>query len=78
LGRPPSFDYAVTPRTLTATVERVSDGDTVITITTKHTKLRLQLLGIDAPEIPHERTPGEPFGEEARDHLDHLFPNYHA
>jgi endonuclease YncB( thermonuclease family) len=68
---PPST-HAATPRTLTATVERVSDGDTVVAITSNQTKLRIRLLGIDAPEIPHGRKPGQPFGQEARDYLDHL------
>jgi endonuclease YncB( thermonuclease family) len=31
-------------------VERVSDGDTVVAITANQTKLRVRLLGIDAPE----------------------------
>lgn len=63
---------ASTPRTLVATVQRVSDGDTIIAITADGTKLRIRLLGIDAPEIPHGKKPGQPFGEEARDYLDHL------
>ncbi len=63
---------AGTPRTLVAQVDRVSDGDTVIATTSEGTKLRLRLLGIDAPEIPHGNKAGQPFGEEARDYLDHL------
>ncbi len=48
------------------------DGDSV-TVTTEHrTTLRVRLLGIDAPEIPHGQKPGQPYGEEARDNLDHL------
>jgi len=68
---PPST-HAATPRSLSATVGRVSDGDTVVAVTANGTKLRLRLLGIDAPEIPHGAKPGQPFGEEARDYLDHL------
>ena len=64
--------HAATPRTLIATVERVSDGDTVIAITENQTKLRIGLLGIDAPEIAHGKKPGQPFGVEGRDHLDRL------
>ncbi len=64
--------HAATPRTLVAKVERVSDGDTVIAVTSNQAKLRLRLLGIDAPEVPHGDKPGQPFGEEARDYLDHL------
>ncbi len=64
--------HAATPRTLVAKVERVSDGDTVTAVTSNQTKLRLRLLGIDAPEIPHGNKPGQPYGEESRDYLDHL------
>jgi len=64
--------YAATPRPLVAKVERVSDGDTIIAFTGNQTKLRIRLLGIDAPEIPHGKKPGQPYGEEARDYLDHM------
>ena len=63
---------AAAPRTLIAKVERVSDGDTLIAITDNGTKLRIRFLGIDAPEAAHSTKPGQPFGEEARDYLDHL------
>jgi micrococcal nuclease len=53
-------------------VERVSDGDTLTPFTSEGTNLRIRLMGIDAPEIPHGDKPGQPFGEEARDYLDHL------
>lgn len=68
----PLSTHAGSPRTLTATVERASDGDTVIATSANGTKIRLRLLGIDAPEIPHGRKPGQPFGVEARDYFDHL------
>ncbi len=68
---PPSTDSA-TPRTLTAKVERVSDGDTLTAIANSGTKLRMRLLGIEGPEIPHGDKPAHAFGEEARDYLDHL------
>ncbi len=64
--------HAATPRSLTAKVKRVSDGDTVTAITSNQTKLRLRLLGIDAPETPHGEKPGQPFGEEAREYLTRL------
>ncbi len=67
-----SSAHAASPRTLVAKVERVSDGDTVTAISSNQTKLRIRLLGIDAPEVPHGDKPGQPFGEEARDYLDHL------
>ncbi len=64
--------HAAAPRLLVAKVERVSDGDTVTAVTSEGTKLRLRLLGIDAPEVPHGEKPGQPYGEDARDYLDHL------
>ena len=63
---------AATPRTLLAKVERVSDGDTVVALTANGTKLRLRLLGIDAPEVAHGTKPAQPFGQEARDYIEHL------
>jgi endonuclease YncB( thermonuclease family) len=41
-------------------------------VTSNQTKLRIRLLGIDAPEVPHGDKPGQPYGGEARDYLDHL------
>jgi len=63
---------AATPRSLVATVERVTDGDSVIGITDNGTKLRIRLLGIDAPELPYNGKLGQPYAEDARDYLDHL------
>ena len=63
---------AATVRTLIASVQRVSDGDTITAIMENQTKLRIRLLGIDAPEVPHGTKPGQPYGEEARDYVDHL------
>ncbi len=48
---------ASTPRTLIATVQRVSDGDTLVAVAVKGTKLRLRVLGIDALETAHKTTP---------------------
>ena len=39
------------PRSLIATVQHVSDGDTITAITSNQTKLRIRLLGIDPPEM---------------------------
>ncbi len=47
-------------------VETVFDGDTFRT--TNGEKIRL--LGINAPEIRHDREPGEPLGERARSALE--------
>ena len=49
--------YAATPRTLVAKVERVSEEDTIIAVTTNQIKLRIRILGIDAPEVPHGTKP---------------------
>jgi endonuclease YncB( thermonuclease family) len=63
---------AETPRVLQGAVERVSDGDTLVALADNATKLRIRLLGIDAPEIPHGSKPGQPLGDEARLHLERL------
>jgi endonuclease YncB( thermonuclease family) len=64
--------FSASPRSIVTTVQGVADGDTVTAISANGTKLRIRLLGIDAPEIPHGKKPGQPYGEEARDYLDHL------
>ena len=35
-------------------------------VTRDDAKLRVRLYGIDAPEVRHDGTPGQPFGEEAK------------
>jgi len=59
-------------RTVTGTVTKVSDGDTIQVTTPEKTKLRVRLYGIDAPETPKidQRTgrvnkPGQPYGKES-------------
>jgi endonuclease YncB( thermonuclease family) len=47
---------AATPCTIIATVEPVSDGDTITAPTSERTKLRIRLLGIDAPRSPTARS----------------------
>ncbi len=63
-------------RTVTGTVTKVSDGDTIQLTTPEQTKLKVRLYGIDAPETPkvNNRTgqvniPGQPFGKESKDAL---------
>ena len=51
-------------------VHKVSDGDTVTVFTPEGAKLRVRLFGIDAPEVPHGRKPGQPFGEQAQQALE--------
>jgi micrococcal nuclease len=54
-------------------VERVADGDTVTVITSNQTKLRIRMLGIDAPETPKgTKFPGQPYGPEAETYLKRL------
>jgi len=59
-------------RTVTGTVTKVSDGDTIHLTTPEQTKLKVRLYGIDAPETPkisHQtgqiNIPGQPYGEES-------------
>jgi micrococcal nuclease len=70
---PASLSFAREPiRTVTGTVTKVSDGDTIQVTTPERTKLRVRLYGIDAPETPkiNQRTgrvnkPGQPYGKES-------------
>lgn len=64
--------HAAAPRILVAKVESVSDGATIVAITQNRTKLRIRLLGIHAPEVPHGQKPGQPVGAQARDYLTRL------
>ena len=59
-------------RTVTGTVTKVTDGDTIHVTTPEGTKLKVRLYGIDAPETPkinqrtgHINKPGQPYGEES-------------
>jgi endonuclease YncB( thermonuclease family) len=59
-------------RTVSGTVIKISDGDTIHLLTPEHTKLRVRLYGIDAPETDkvNNRTgqiniPGQPYGDES-------------
>ena len=54
-------------------VARVADGDTITVITPNQTKLRIRMLGIDAPETPKgTKFPGQPYGTEAEAALRQL------
>ncbi len=57
-----------------ATVCYVFDGDTIEVETADGQALRIRLLGIDAPEIDHEKygKMGDPYGEEAAKALGKL------
>ena len=59
-------------RTVTGTVTKVSDGDTIHLETPEQTILKVRLYGIDAPETRkinqrtgHINKPGQPYGDEA-------------
>jgi micrococcal nuclease len=59
-------------RTLTGTVTRVSDGDTIHITTPEQTKLKVRMYGIDAPETPKVNNhtdqinkSGQPYGKES-------------
>jgi micrococcal nuclease len=53
-------------RTEEGTVTHVADGDTITVITANQTKLRIRMVGIDAPETPKgTKFPGQPYGKEA-------------
>ncbi len=68
-----SFSFAREPiRTVTGTVTKVSDGDTIHVTTPEKTKLTVRLYGMDAPETPkinqrtgHINKPGQPYGDES-------------
>ena len=68
-----SFSFAREPiRTVTGTVTKVSDGDSIHVTTPEQTILKVRLYGIDAPETPkinsntgHINKPGQPYGEES-------------
>ena len=68
----PASPHAATPRMLSATVDRVTSGDALTAISASGDKLRVRLLGIDAPEIEHDQRTVQPFAKEARDYLEHL------
>jgi endonuclease YncB( thermonuclease family) len=59
-------------RTVTGTVTKVSDGDTIHVTTPEQTKLTVRLYGLDAPETPkinqrtgHVNKTGQPYGDES-------------
>lgn len=61
-----AFPSHASIRTVEGFVQKVSDGDTVTLVTRGGTKLRVRLYGFNAPEVRHEKKPGQTFGEEAK------------
>ncbi|MDD5533531.1 MAG: thermonuclease family protein [Syntrophales bacterium] len=64
-------------RTVTGTVTKVTDGDTIQVTTAEQTKLKVRLYGIDTPETAKlNRTsgriskPGQPYGKESWEALE--------
>ncbi len=55
-----------------ARVTRVTDGETLTAYTGNGTRLRVRLLGIDAPKPAQGSAPAQPFAEEARAYLEQL------
>jgi len=71
-----------TIRTVTGTVTKVSDGDTIHLTTPEQTILKVRLYGIDAPETDkiNNKTgkvniPGQPYGEESGRTLENKIMN---
>lgn len=69
-------------RTVTGTVTKVSDGDTIHVADSVTTKFVVRLYGIDAPETEksNKKTgkiskPGQPFGKDAHDALQNKIMN---
>lgn len=50
-------------------VSRVADGDTITVRTAVGRKVKIRLLGIDAPEVQHGGQAGTCGGDAARDHI---------
>ena len=68
-----AIGLASTAKNVSGRVMKVSDGDTVV-IRPGDGGLfyKCRLYGIDAPEIPHEFGPGQPYGEESAKALKKL------
>lgn len=53
-----------------AKVVQVVDGSSLIAEVRGGTKLRVRLLGIEAPQLAQGKKPAQPHAQEARDYLD--------
>ncbi len=59
-------------RTVAGRVVRVADGDTLTVAARGAASVKVRLYGIDAPEVRHKETPGQPYGRESRQALKSL------
>lgn len=64
--------YAKDYKFIRGTVTKVSDGDTVVIRPFSGKLFRCRLYGIDAPEVPHNGNPGQPYGRAADRELNNL------
>jgi len=67
-----SLTYANDYKFVRGTVTKVIDGDTVIIKPYSGKLFKCRLYGIDAPEVPHDGNPGQPFGRAADRELNNL------
>lgn len=66
-----SFSYAEA-ETITGSVVRVSDGDTVVVLDTNKVQHKIRLMGIDAPEKK------QAYGRKSKDNLSSLIAGKHV
>jgi endonuclease YncB( thermonuclease family) len=64
--------------TMSGTVTRVRDGDSVELTIEGGQRIEVRLHGIDAPERGGKRTPGQPYADKAQDMLNRLAYRKHA
>lgn len=67
-----SQTYAEDYRVIRGSVTKVIDGDTVIIRPSSGKPIKCRLYGIDAPEMPYNGNPGQPYGRAADRELNNL------
>jgi endonuclease YncB( thermonuclease family) len=67
-----SQPYAKDSRVVRGTVTNVIDGDTVVIRPFSGKLFKCRLYGIDAPEMPNDGNPGQPYGRAADRELNNL------
>lgn len=67
--------YAEDSEVVRGSVTKVIDGDTVIIRPYSGKLFKCRLYGIDAPELPHDGNPGQPYGRAAARELNNLVLN---